>query len=98
MQAGAVEVDHQLHRFRDRVGLRHVLFFDHLDPRHFLQRLDRDRMGLVPAEIVARADVYDADRQVGGGESATQRAEIECCSRRAQRGGLEESAARKSRY
>jgi hypothetical protein len=54
-------------------------------------------MRLVPAEIVARADVNDADRKVCGGESATHRAKIERCSRGAQGGGLEEGAARKSR-
>ena len=75
-QARAVEVDHQFHRLRDRVGLGHVLLLDHLDARHFLQRLDRDRVRLVPAEIVARADVDDADREVLGGEGAPERAEI----------------------
>ena len=39
-----------------------VLFLDHLDARHRLQRLDGDGMRLVPAEIVARADIDDADR------------------------------------
>ena len=37
-------------------------------PGTSFERLDRDRMRLVPAEIVARADIDDADRQVLGGE------------------------------
>jgi hypothetical protein len=51
-------------------------------------------VGLIPAEIVARADINDPDREVGGGESATERAKIERCSRGAEGRGLEESAAR----
>ena len=35
-------------------------------PGQRLQRLDGDRMGLIPAEIVARTDIDDADRDVGG--------------------------------
>jgi hypothetical protein len=87
-EAGAVEVDHRFHRLRDRVGFGHVLFFDDLDPRHFLQRLDRDRVRLVPAEIVSRPDINDPHSQVGGGESAPERAEIERCSRGPKGGGL----------
>ena len=96
-EARAVEVDHQLHGFGDGVGFGDVLFLDHLDARHFLQRLDRHGVGLVPAKIVARADVDNSDREVSGGESALDGAEIERCSRDAQCGRLEKSAAREFR-
>ena len=60
-EARAVEVDHRLHRLGDGVGLGHVLFLDDFDARHQLERCGRDRMRLVPAEVVARADIDDAD-------------------------------------
>ena len=58
------------------VGLRHVLFLDDFDARHFLQRLDRDGVRLVPAEVVARADIDDADREVGGARRALKGSEL----------------------
>jgi hypothetical protein len=54
-------------------------------------------VGLIPAEIIARADINDPDRQISGGESATERSEIERCSRDAHGGGLEKIAAGKFR-
>jgi hypothetical protein len=32
-ERGAIEIDHRLHGFFDRVGLRDLLFLDHLDAR-----------------------------------------------------------------
>ena len=52
------------------VGLRNVLLLDDLDARHLLERLDGDRMRLVPAEVVARADIDDADGEIGGERAA----------------------------
>ena len=84
MRPGAIEVDHRFHRLGDRVGFGHVLFLDDLDPGHFLQRLDGDGVRLVPTEIVARADIDDSHREIGGGESPIKRGKIEGCSRGAQ--------------
>ena len=69
-QPGAVELDHRFHRLGDGVGLRHVLFLDDGDAGHLLQRFGGDRVGLVPAVVVARADVDDADGEVGGARRA----------------------------
>ena len=49
-------------------------------------------MRLVPAEIVARADIDDADRQVRG-QGAARRGEAGGCAERAARGGLQECSA-----
>ena len=48
-----------------------------LTPGTSFERLDRHRMRLVPAEIVARADIDHADRQVLGGERAPDRAQVQ---------------------
>ena len=60
-QPRPVELDHALHRFRDGIGLGHVLFLDdgHVGDR--LERLGGNRVGLVPAEVVTRPDIDDAD-------------------------------------
>ncbi len=63
---GAVQVDHGFHRLGAGVGLGDVFLLDRLHAGKRLERLDRDRMGLIPAEIVARTDIYDADGDVGG--------------------------------
>jgi len=79
-EVGAVEIDHRFHRLGDGVGLRHVLFLDDGDARHLLQHVHGHRMRLVPAEIVARADIdgaehdrrlraSQAERQCRGGET-----------------------------
>jgi hypothetical protein len=65
-QCGSVQVDHRLHGLGAGIGLRDILFLDDLDPGHRLQRLGGDRMSLVPAEIVARPDIDDADGDVAG--------------------------------
>ncbi len=70
-QRGAVDVDHRLHRLRHRHRFRHILFFDHLDAGNFLQGLRADRMGLVPAIILARPDIDDADGDIGGAGRAS---------------------------
>src|SRR3984957_8650945 len=89
-EAGAIEVDHRFHRLRVRVSLRHVLFLDHFHARHFRERLDRHRMRLVPAEIVARADIDHADREVLGGERATRGSHAQRSAGQAESGGLQE--------
>ena len=53
---GAVDLDHRLHGLLHRHGLRHVLFFHHLDARNVLQRLGGDSVGLIPAVVGTRAD------------------------------------------
>ena len=35
-------------------------------PGQRLERLDGERMGLIPAEIIPRPDIDDADRDIGG--------------------------------
>ena len=64
-QLRAVEVDHALHGLLDGDGFRHVLFFEHLEPRRGLQCLDRFVMGLVEPEVVLGSDIDPADRQRG---------------------------------
>ena len=66
MRFGAVELDHRFHGLGDGDGLRDVLFLDHLHARDLLQRLGGDGMRLVPAEVVARTDIDDADGELGG--------------------------------
>src|SRR5580698_429564 len=89
-KARAVEIDHRFHRLRNRVGLWNIFLFDNLYAWHVLERLDRDGVGLVPAEIVARANIDDADRQVGGAKRASDPAEIERHPRRADGSGFQE--------
>ena len=80
-QRRAVEIDHRLHGLLDRVGLRHLLLFDDLDARQLLQRRRALRMRLVVAVVVARTDIDEADRGVGG-ESRPQRPRLRRASMR----------------
>ena len=50
--------------------LGHILFLNHLHARHFRERFDRHCMRLVPAEVVARTDINDANGQVLGRKRA----------------------------
>src|SRR5215470_10732927 len=64
-QRGIVESDYRLDRLGYSIGLGNVLLLDHLDARCLFQRRSGHRMRLVPAEVVARADVNKADDGVG---------------------------------
>jgi hypothetical protein len=63
-QRGAVEIDHRLHGLLDRVGLRHLLLFHHLDAGHLLERGGAGGVRLVVAVVVARADIDEADDRI----------------------------------
>ena len=65
-ETGAVELDHQLHGLRDRDRLGDVLLLDDLHVRNLLKRLRGDGVRLVPAVVVVRADIDDADGQAVG--------------------------------
>ena len=69
-QLGPVELDHGFHGLGDGRGLGDVLLLDHRDAGDRLQCLRADRMGLVPAEIIARPDIDDADGEAVGGAGA----------------------------
>ena len=64
-QVCLVEIDHRLHRLGDRIRLGHVLLLDDGDARHLLEDVHGHRMGLVPAEIVARSDIDRAEHDGG---------------------------------
>ena len=70
-QRRAVEIDHELDGLFDRVGLRDFLFLDHLEAGDLLQRRRTLRMRLVVAVVVARPDIDEADRGVGGQRRAS---------------------------
>jgi Amidase len=65
-EVGAVELNHALHGLRYGVGLGDVLLLDHVDARYRLQCFRSNRVGLVPAEVVTRTDIDDADGQIAG--------------------------------
>ncbi len=71
----AVEVDHRFHRLGDRVRLGDVLLLDDGDARHLLEDFHGHGVGLVPAEVIARADIDGAqhDRGLRPGEAHGQR-------------------------
>ena len=76
-QVRAVKVDHRFHRLRDGIGFGHLLLFDDGDAGHLFQHVHGQRMGLVPAEIVARADIdgpqHDGRLRAGQARMATPR-------------------------
>jgi hypothetical protein len=82
-QRGAVLRDHALHGLLHGLGLGHVFLFDHLDARQMLELRSGFSVGLVVAEVVARADIDDAHGNGGLGKGRTQ------CAWQHQRGATE---------
>ena len=72
-EVGAVEVDHRFHRLGDGIGLGDVLLLDDGDVGDALENLHGDGVCLVPAEIIARADIDGTQRDVGGVGRADER-------------------------
>src|ERR1700730_18553447 len=90
-----VEIDHRFHSLGAAVGLRDVLLLDHLDARDPLQSLGCYRMCLIPAEIVARTDIDDTDRQLS---CRLGEAREEACPGDPGGSDLQEFPARQMRY
>ena len=63
---GAIKVHHGFHRLGASVGFGDILLLDSLHACDHLQALDRDRMGLVPAKVVARTHIDNAKGDAGG--------------------------------
>ena len=76
-ETDAVEIDHRLHGFFNRVGLRDLLFLDDLEAGYLLERCGALRVGLIVAVVIARPDIDEADRRIrrGCGTCAESRAE-----------------------
>ncbi len=76
----------RFHRLRDRIRLGHVLLFDDGDARHLLEDVHGHRVGLVPAEVVARSDI---DRAEHDGSFSPRQAEGQSGGGNAGGAGLE---------